>query len=100
MPSVLHQRIRQARQARGLSQVQLACRLGVTKQCLSNWENDNIQPSIDGLERLARQLDVSADFLLGLDDRQYIEVSGLSQDEIAHVQAIVNDIRPSLPGGV
>ena len=51
---MLNQRIRLLRQARGLSQVELAKRLGVTKQSVSNWENDNIQPSIEMLKQLAQ----------------------------------------------
>lgn len=42
------------RLARNLSQVDLAKALGVTKQSISNWENNNIQPSIDMLIRLAQ----------------------------------------------
>ena len=30
-----------------MSQVELAQALCVTKQSISNWENDNIQPSVD-----------------------------------------------------
>ena len=49
---MLHQRIRTLRQTRSMSQVQLARLLGVTKQSVSNWENDNIQPSIEMLKKL------------------------------------------------
>ena len=41
---MLSSQIRQLRTARNLSQVQLAKALGVTKQSVSNWENNNIQP--------------------------------------------------------
>ena len=75
---MLNQRIREVRQARGMSQVELARLLGVTKQSISNWENDNIQPSIEMLVKLARSLSVSADYLLGLEERQILDVSGLS----------------------
>lgn len=90
---MLNQRIREARTARRMSQVELAAKVGVTKQSLSNWENDNIQPSIDMLGRLCFHLNVSADYLLGLDDRMYIEASGLTMEEIAHLQEVINDIR-------
>ena len=52
---MLNQRIREVRQARGMSQVELAGLLGVTKQSVSNWENDNIQPSIEMLVKLAQE---------------------------------------------
>ena len=49
-------------------------------------------PSVEMLVQLANIFSVSTDCLLGLEDKSYIEVTGLSDEEIAHVQAIVNDI--------
>ena len=46
---MLNERIRELRNAAGISQVELAEKLGVSKQSVSNWENDNIQPSIEML---------------------------------------------------
>jgi len=92
---MLNERIRKLRMAEGLSQVDLANRLGVSKQSVSNWENDNIQPSIDMVIRLADTLHVSTDYLLGIDQRTYLEVTGLTQSEITHIQLIINDIRKS-----
>lgn len=90
---MFHERIKALRLAKGISQVDLAKRLGVTKQSVSNWENDNIQPSIEMLIKISRSLCVSSDYLLGLDDRLFLEVEGLDEAEVSHVQAIVNDIR-------
>ena len=74
----LNENIRHLRTTRNLSQVDLAKALGVTKQSISNWENDNIQPSIDMLIRLAHFFSVSTDYLLGLNQRKYIETSNLT----------------------
>ena len=90
---MLNQRIRILRQARGLSQVELARILGVTKQSVSNWENDNIQPSIDMLKRIAQTFGVSADYLLGMDDGEYIDVRGLPHNVVAHLRQLVEDFR-------
>jgi len=89
----LNTNIKQLRMARNLSQVELAKALGVTKQSISNWENNNIQPSIDMLIRIADFFSVSTDFLLGLDERKYIEITGLADDQLAHIAAIIDDIR-------
>lgn len=89
---MLSQRIREARLANHMSQVELAKKLGVSKQSLSNWENDNIQPSVEMLTRMAVNLNVSADFLLGLDDRLFIEVTDLSLTEISHIQLLIRDL--------
>ena len=90
---MLAERMRELRVAKGMSQVDLARKISVSKQSVSNWENDNIQPSIDMLTRMADCLSVSTDYLLGRDDRQYIEVQGLSAEQLAHVQQIIDDIR-------
>ena len=90
---MLNQRIRELRKARHWSQVELADKLGISKKSLSNWENNNIQPSIEMLMRLASSLNVSTDHLLGMDERSFLEVSGLSDEELAHVQLIIDDIR-------
>lgn len=89
----LNENIKHLRLARNLSQVDLAKSLGVTKQSISNWENNNIQPSIDMLIRLAQFFSVSTDCLLGLDERRYIEISGLSDCQLAHITAVIDDIR-------
>ena len=46
--------IRDLRLNRGLSQVELAKELFVTKQCVSNWENGNIIPSVDMLIKISK----------------------------------------------
>ncbi|MBD5534023.1 MAG: helix-turn-helix transcriptional regulator [Lachnospiraceae bacterium] len=89
----LNENIKQLRMARNLSQVDLAKALGVTKQSISNWENNNIQPSIDMLIHLAEYFSVSTDYLLGLDQRKYVEISGLTDQQLAHIADIINDIQ-------
>ena len=89
---MLNERIKELRLARNMSQVELANLLNVTKQSVSNWENDNIQPSIEMLIKLSRVFSVSTDYLLGLEHRSCIDVTGLSQKQIAHIQQIVDDI--------
>lgn len=71
----LNENIRTLRMARNLSQVDLAKALGVTKQSVSNWENNNIQPSIDILIHLAQFFSASTDYFLRLDQRKYLEIS-------------------------
>lgn len=80
------------RLSHNLSQVQLAAELHVSKQTVSNWENNNILPSIAMLITISRFFSVSTDFLLEMDSRRYIEVSGLSDEEIAHIHQIIRDI--------
>lgn len=90
---MLNQQIRTLRLVRGMSQVELARRLGVTKQSVSNWENDNIQPSIEMLKKLADIFSVSTDYLLGLEKEEFIDVSGLPPGVVTHLRQVVEDFR-------
>lgn len=90
---MLNDRIKELRQAKRMTQVDLAKRLGLTKQCVSNWENDNVLPSVEMLSRIADFFGVSTDYLLCRDDGQTLDVNGLSPDEIAHLQDIVTDLK-------
>lgn len=90
---MLHEQIRRLRTAQGITQVELAHRLGVSKQSVSNWENNNIQPSIELLERLADLFGVSTDCLLGRCSHRTLDVTGLSDRQIAHLQQLAEDLR-------
>lgn len=90
---MLGMRINELRQSFGWSQVELAKRLGVAKQTVSNWENDNIQPSIEMLVRLAKIFGVTTDYLLGMDEIPRLDVDGLPAPFIAHLSLIIDDYR-------
>lgn len=90
---MLNEKIKSLRTARGISQIELANVLGVTKQCVSNWENDNIQPSIDMLVKLALFFNVSTDYLLGLETERKLSVQGLTEQQIAHISMLVDDLK-------
>ena len=90
---MLGSRISELRRATGWSQVQLAEKLNITKQTVSNWENENIQPSVEMLLRLARLFHVSTDYLLGVEELQTISVEGLPVSFIAHLTQIIEDYK-------
>ena len=87
--------IKNLRMSKCLNQVEMAKILGVTKQSVSNWENENIMPSVDILIKLSQFFNVSTDYLLGLTENHALNTEGLSEIQIAHIQNIINDIRES-----
>ena len=89
---LLNENIKKLRLARGLNQVEFAKILGVSKQCVSNWENDNVMPSIEMLIKIADFFNVTTDYILGRNERTYIDVTGLSDEQISHISLIVSDI--------
>ena len=91
MGKTLNENIKELRVAAGLNQVEFAQKMNVTKQCVSNWENDNVQPSIEMLVRMADFFKVSTDRLLGRGSEDTILVSGLTREQRAHVALLVRD---------
>ena len=89
---MISKKLRNLRKDFNISQVDLAAKLGVTKQCVSNWENDNILPSIEMLVKIAQYFNTSTDFLLGLNNDKTLDVSELSDEEIAHLKLLIKDI--------
>ncbi len=86
------------RRGAGFTQVQLAEKLGVTKQSVSNWENDNIMPSVEMLCKIADLFHVSTDFLLGRpapspQPGALIDATGLSAAHVEHIRLLVEDLR-------
>lgn len=64
-------RIRNARKQKGLSQEQLAEKLGVSFQAVSTWEQGKFIPDSEHLPALANELDLSLDALFCDEERQW-----------------------------
>ena len=65
-PSVIFQdRLRSAREYRGLTQGDLAERAGLQPSAISHFETGARKPSFENLRLLADTLDVTTDYLLG-----------------------------------
>lgn len=90
---VLNEKIKELRASTGISQVTLAAELGVTKQCVSNWENDNIQPSVEMLVKIADYFEVSTDELLGRSRENTLSLDGLEPDVAASVRGLIKHLK-------
>lgn len=60
----LSDRIRELRKIKGISQDELAEKLGVSRQAISKWENEQSIPDIDKIILLSDYFEVSTDYLL------------------------------------
>lgn len=56
------------RNSKQLTQKELAGILGLTANCICEWEKNRSEPSIPTIKKIADLFDVSADYLLGLED--------------------------------
>lgn len=64
--ATLGSRLAQRRRELGLSQVELSREVGGSQSVVAKWETGARVPSVESLAELARVLDVSADWLLGI----------------------------------
>lgn len=62
--------LQNARERQGLTQKEVAERIGVAKSTYSLYESGNREPNVQTIKKIADLLDTSADELLGIDDSQ------------------------------
>lgn len=83
------EKLRLLREAAHLTQLQIANRVGVSKAMISAYETASKAPSIEVLIRLSRLFGVSVDYLVCVDAPKMIDVSGLDDETVALVTALV-----------
>lgn len=64
----LKEKISELRKEKGLTQRQLANIIQTTEDSIYSWEKGRAEPSADFIIRIARFFEVTADYLLGLED--------------------------------
>lgn len=67
----IQKRLRESIAASGISQKEIAKKLGVSPQTVSKYMTKDIFPALDTLAKLCVVLDVSADYLLGTEFRAH-----------------------------
>lgn len=77
------ERLKETRDMKGLTQRELASIAGMNEVQLSRYENSKMEPALSTLENLARKLDVSTDYLLGLtnDPRKHYGDTEIADEE-------------------
>ena len=58
-------RLKQARDVRGLNQTELAANAGLQPSAIGHFEKDRRKPSFSNIRALAKALNVTSDYLLG-----------------------------------
>ena len=86
-------RLRALRIGKGWTQEQLSKRLGVTKSVISAYETSLRYPSYDILIRIAAVFGVSSDYLLGIEQRQTLDISGLTAENECLIRQLVDALR-------
>ena len=91
------EKIKELRQARGWTQADLARRLGVTRNGVNSWEQGPSMPSPASLVDLARLFSVSTDYLLGVEQLNTVNVTGLDERDVAILAELADRLRENKP---
>lgn len=78
-------RIREHREAAGMSQTKLAGTCFVSRQTLSNWERNKTLPDIESLRRMAAIFETTVDALIGDDVPEIAERIDEDRTELMHI---------------
>lgn len=70
MSTIFQERLLEAMQVKGMTQKELAMRIGVTEAAVSKYLHTDRKPHIDVISDMANVLQTTTDFLLGRADAQ------------------------------
>lgn len=87
---IVGQRIKALRKKRGISQAELAQKIGVTKETIYRYENSIQIPPLRAIIRFALYFGTSLDSLVGLDNREFVDVSHLTDKQIDALRECLN----------
>ena len=76
------ERLKKLRKDAGLTQVDVASKLGISQQAYASWERGAKKPTQDNLVKIAQVLNVSIDYLVGNSDKN------LKEEELDNVELL------------
>ena len=86
-------RIRYLRDKAGMTQTDLAKKLGISRSAVNSWEMSLSSPSISNIIEMAQIFNVNADYLLSFSDRIMVDISELSNDEQEAVLKLISCLK-------
>lgn len=63
-----HERLKELRAAKGISQMDLAKETGISQSAIAKWELEKTEPTASALITLSQYFGETVDYLLGLQD--------------------------------
>ncbi len=96
--AVFATRLRQARENRGWNQAELAQRAEMQPSAIAHFEASRRRPSFDNVRKLAKVLDISADFLMGVKMTvAFRNEELLTSDDRQHIQDLIDRLSGQAP---
>lgn len=85
--------LKQLRKNRAMTQEELGAKVGLSKAVVSKYETGIGYPSFDVLVRIAAYFGVSTDYLLGVTRGKTIDVSDLTDSQIATIHQLIAEFK-------
>lgn len=85
-------RLRELIEKKGLSMLQLAKEIGVSRQAINSYTLGESVPDANNLTKIAEYFDVSTDYLLGLSPTKRLKVQGISALELGFSEEAISTI--------
>lgn len=86
-------KLKALRQERGITQKQLAEAIGLVTASISSYETSGNYPSTEVIIKLCRYFNVSADYMLGLNDTREFNMTDLTDEQYEAVIAVITQFR-------
>lgn len=98
MGEQFNENLKIAREQRGLSQKDVAEKIGVAKSTYSLYESGNREPNVQTIKKIADVLDVSADELLGIPSTQttraaHFDGTEYTEEQLDRIEAFAKFIK-------
>ena len=89
-------RIRDGRNRKNMTQMELADKMGVSFQAVSNWERGASMPDISKLSDLSEILSISINEILGSEEKSSISVEKVMEKKELEISDLI-DVAPIVP---
>ena len=83
-------KIKYLRDKVGLTQTDLANRLGISRSAVNSWEMSLSSPSLSNIIEMTQIFHVSADYLLSTSEKMMIDISVLNNEEKEVILKLIN----------
>lgn len=93
MTFAISDRIKNLREMNGMTQTELANKLGISRGAVNSWEMSLSTPTVANIVHLSKIFHISTDFLLGITDSVYVDISMLDDEEQKAVMNIVECLK-------
>ena len=80
---LLAEKIKSIREQLGMTQAEVARKLGLTRSSINGWEMGLSVPSTQYIVELAKLFNVSTDYLLGMEQGAVLNIDDLTEKEVS-----------------